>query len=1156
MRNEDERQGQTERESDHSDPRESEPKDLKSRLRWAQESQALAVRILNLLNQQMTGMDAIRRVLGMVKEFTGFEAVAIRLREGDDFPYFVTDGFPDDFVEAERYLCDRDEAGQINRDEDGNPVLECMCGNILRGRTDSSYSFFTEGGSFWSCHTTELLATTTDTDRQTRTRNRCNSAGYESVALIPLRSDRETIGLLQLNDSRKGCFTPDMITFFEGIGASIGIVLARVRTEEALRKSGEELETKVVERTEELRKANELLQLELAERRRAEKALRENEGQKQAILDGITTNIAFVDEDLEIKWVNKAAADSVGKLPSRMIGHRCHEFWANSDKPCEGCPTVKAFETKKSEQATIVTPDGRVWDEKGEPVFDDAGKLIGVVEIAQDITDRKRAEDALRESEEKFAKAFHASPDVLIISHRDTGRIIETNEKWESTFGYTREEAIGRSSLELGLLENPEVRSNVILKLTQQGFLRDYEMNIRRKSGEIRQTLLSAESIEIKGEPCILSVVHDITERKRAEEALRTSEAQLSNAVVMAHLGHWEYDVAEDLFTFNDQFYKIFRTTADEVGGYKMSSADYARQFVHPDDIAVVADETRKAIETDDPSFSRRLEHRMLYADGEIGYISVRFFLVKDELGRTVKTYGVNQDITDRKRSEEKNVQLAAIVESSDDAIIGKSLDGVITSWNKAAEKIYGYKDTEIVGKPISRLTPPHRQDEIPQLLERIKQGEHVEHYETVRRRKDGHDIDVSLTISPTRNADGRIIGASAIARDITEQKNLQRQLLQSQKMEAVGILAGGVAHDFNNLLTVIQGFSELLLLETDEKAPGCADLRKIQESALRGAELVRNLLAFSRKVETKPRPINLNHEVTQMEKLLSRTIPKMIKIELHLEGDLAAVNADPDQMGQVLMNLAVNAEQAMPDGGKLTIATANISLDEAYCRLYREIMQPGDYVLLTVSDTGHGVDEKTLEHIFEPFFTTKGVGKGTGLGLAMVYGIVRQHRGLIICDSRPNEGATFKIYLPAIKEDRIEKEGMEEKVLPRGGTETILLVDDEDYVLDLGTRFLTRAGYTVLTAASGPEAVRLYQKGADKISLVILDLIMPEMGGDKCLEEILAINPNAKSLIASGAAVEGKRKETLESGARGFVNKPFRLGDMLKAVREVLDSA
>jgi two-component system, cell cycle sensor histidine kinase and response regulator CckA len=254
-------------------------------------------------------------------------------------------------------------------------------------------------------------------------------------------------------------------------------------------------------------------------------------------------------------------------------------------------------------------------------------------------------------------------------------------------------------------------------------------------------------------------------------------------------------------------------------------------------------------------------------------------------------------------------------------------------------------------------------------------------------------------------------------------------------------------------------------------------------------------------------------------------------------------------------MKLAVNAEQAMLDGGNLTIATANMSLDEGYCKSCDEIMQPGDYVLLTVSDAGHGMEKEILEHIFDPFFTTKEVGKGTGLGLAMVYGIVRQHGGHITCDSQPNEGATFKIYLPAIEEVRTEKEDREEQALPRGGTETILLVDDEDFVRDLGTRFLTRVGYTVLNAASGPEAVQLYLKEGERISLVILDLIMPEMGGDKCLEEILAINQDAKIIISSGAAVQGKKKETLESGAKGFVSKPFQLREMLKTVREVLDA-
>ena len=298
---------------------------------------------------------------------------------------------------------------------------------------------------------------------------------------------------------------------------------------------------------------------------------------------------------------------------------------------------------------------------------------------------------------------------------------------------------------------------------------------------------------------------------------------------------------------------------------------------------------------------------------------------------------------------------------------------------------------------------------------------------------------------------------------------------------------------------------------------------------------------------------MNLNDEVVGIEKLLNRTIPKMIRIELHLDGGLAAIYADPGQIGQVLMNLAVNAEQAMPDGGKLTLATSNLSLDETYCKYHPET-QPGEYVMLTVSDTGRGMDRETLGRIFQPFFTTKGPGKGTGLGLAVVYGIVRQHGGHITCESELGHGTTVKIYLPAIHDVEPESGSLAAKTIPRSGTETILLVDDEEYIRDFGEKLLTRAGYTVLTADSGPNAVEIYARGGDRIALIILDLVMPEMGGEKCLEEILAINAHAKVLISTGAAADGKKKETMDSGAWGFIGKPYNMGQMLAAVREALD--
>ena len=389
---------------------------------------------------------------------------------------------------------------------------------------------------------------------------------------------------------------------------------------------------------------------------------------------------------------------------------------------------------------------------------------------------------------------------------------------------------------------------------------------------------------------------------------------------------------------------------------------------------------------------------------------------------------------------------------------------------------------------------------------------------------------------------------------DVTERKQLQAQLQQAQKMEAIGTLAGGIAHDFNNLLQAILGYTQMLLFDRKKGDPGFTDLKGIEKAGVRASELTQQLLTFSRKVESQLRPVDLNQEIIQVERLLKRTIPKMINIELNLNDTLKIINADPNQMEQVLMNLAVNARDAMPDGGKLIIGTDNVVLKKKFCKIHIGAV-PGTYVMLTVSDTGHGMHSDIVQHIFEPFYTTKEIGRGTGLGLAMVYGIVKSHSGYITCDSDVGSGTTFKIYLPIIEESTDEDLGDELEVIPEGGTETILLVDDESYIRDLGKKMLTRFGYTVLTAVDGESALALYREKKAHISLVILDLSMPGMGGERCLEELLRTDPGAKVIIASGYTAYEPKVKVMKTGACGFVGKPYKMKKLLEMIREVIDT-
>jgi len=530
------------------------------------------------------------------------------------------------------------------------------------------------------------------------------------------------------------------------------------------------------------------------------------------------------------------------------------------------------------------------------------------------------------------------------------------------------------------------------------------------------------------------------------------------------------------------------------------------------------------------------------------------------------------RDISDRKRIEDqlrrahgelertKNRQLweyqnrlALTVDSSQDAIIGKTLDGIITHWNKGAEQIYGYKAVEVIGKSISILCPSDRADEIPQILERIRRGERVEYFESVRITKDGRRLHVSISVSPVCDSEGRIVGASAIARDITAQKRAEDQLRQAQKMEAVGRLAGGVAHDFNNILGIIIACSELLRGRVDAHSESSQYLDNIKKAAERGASLTRQLLAFSRRQPVQPKILDLNERLKEVSKLLRPLMGDDVKIVVSPSSAPAIVEADAGQLDQIVLNLAVNARDAMPNGGKLILEVASQNFDDAFAEQHPP-MTAGRYVMLAVSDNGCGMDQVTVSRIFEPFFTTKETGKGTGLGLATVYGIVKQGGGHIWVYSEPGHGTTFKIYLPCADHKLgpvAERET--EKLPPRRDGITVLLVEDDELMRTLTAQMLQEHGYKVLSAEDGRSALQLLSADHASVNLTLTDVVMRGMNGPELVLHLLESHPEMRVVYMSGYTGELLADhESLRAGIT-LLEKPFTRTALLTTLHAAL---
>jgi PAS domain S-box-containing protein len=517
----------------------------------------------------------------------------------------------------------------------------------------------------------------------------------------------------------------------------------------------------------------------------------------------------------------------------------------------------------------------------------------------------------------------------------------------------------------------------------------------------------------------------------------------------------------------------------------------------------------------------------------------------------------VFRDVTERQRAERDAAYLEAIVRSSDDAVIGKSIEGIIQSWNLGAERLYGYQAEEIIGRPMSDLIPPDLVHEEADILEHVRRGSGAMRWQTVRRRKDGTLVDVALTISPIRDKTGQIIGASHLARDITEEKKTAENMRQMQKLESLGVLAGGIAHDFNNLLVGVIGNASLALSELEPESPVKQPIEEVLAAGERAAQLTQQLLAYSGKGRFVLERLDLSAQIRETLPLIHAAIPHNVGMQLNLADDLPSIEADAAQIQQLVMNTIINGAEAVSEGrpGLVTVTTRRVNVDEEYLETLagssKGEITPGSYVLLEIQDTGVGMDEATKARIFDPFFTTKFLGRG--LGLSAVLGIVLGHRGSIDVSSTPGLGTTIRALLPASEKAALPTPPKQRAVSDLSGGGAILFVDDEEVVRRVAKQALGRYGYTVLLAEDGRSGVDAFRRSADRIVCVVLDLTMPVMSGEAALACIKAMRADVPVILSSGFNEVEAIRRFEGKGLAGFLQKPYQARDLLEKVKSVL---
>jgi two-component system cell cycle sensor histidine kinase/response regulator CckA len=658
-----------------------------------------------------------------------------------------------------------------------------------------------------------------------------------------------------------------------------------------------------------------------------------------------------------------------------------------------------------------------------------------------------------------------------------------------------------------------------------------------------------------------LGAVNETPTPQRRSAGRRNSDTMLRRVVEMVHLGWWQLELAttdpstinDNPLTWSDEVYRIF---GHQPRAFPATNEAFFKA-VHPDDHQAIKDAVQRAIKE---GADYQVDHRIIRPDGQIRLIEERGYVERAEGGAPLRLVGTLLDVTERRRIEDAfrgkdggSQLISQIIEHSHDAIISATLEGVITTWNPAAERIFGWRSEEIIGRSAELFTPAERMIEMRQCLELAAQGKRKDTFESARMRRDGSLVEVAISGSPIYDGQGGIIGISAIIRDITQQKRIAAQLQHAQRLESVGRLAGGVAHDFNNLLMAITGYAELIRMDLPEDAPIQEDLRALLSSTERGARLTRQLLAFGRRQVLNPVTLDLNAVLREMEGVLRPLAGGDVTMRISPCLEAATVIADRAQFEQVVVNLVANARDAMPRGGTLDIETTLVEVGNGNGgRTQHATVEPGTYIRLAVRDTGIGMDADVQSRLFEPFFTTKPRGTSTGMGLATTYGIVKQSGGFITVESEPDKGTTVRAFLPHVP----GAEPLEAQDAGDASSDSvvILLCEDDKAVRSSTRAMLERFGYVVLEAEAPSDALAHARNHPGPIHLLLTDIMLPEMPGTRLAELVNELRPGLPVVRMSGfsGSVELIRDE---AGRQSFLQKPFTADTLARVVREALAS-